>query len=408
MNLFKTLVAATAVTFAVPTFAAEEAGAFKVPGTETTLKFNGFAETALFYQFQGGFEFLYTGCDYYICPSAIALKGEHVNNWQTAMTVAYSRFGVQSSTPTPVGVAGTRFEVDAAKGYQLEGQTFTHSSFIRIRHAYGTVGDTFLMGQTWSTFADLNTFPDQMDENPFFNLAALRAPMIRVGFPVGGAKLTFALEDAYFTSLTGNKPPEQAFWNVPDFIARLDFGSGPASLSLRGVVKQYRTQSASTAGGGGAVGAAIKFGNDTLVADVSGGPGIGTYVYGATINPTGGLAQDAFQTNANTITTWKVWGASAGYTHVWTPAVRSNLMASGIWTSSNSDIQNAVIAGPAAGRAAYDLSNKQVYSVGVNTYWQPAKIFWIGLEGYYNYRKNFADAHGDEWRAELVGHFNLL
>ena len=404
MNLFKTLVAAAAVTFAVPTFAAEEAGAFKVPGTETTLKFNGFAETALFYQFQGGFEFLYTGCDYYICPSAIALKGEHVNNWQTAMTVAYSRFGVQSSTPTPVGVAGTRFEVDAAKGYQLEGQTDTHSSFIRIRHGYGTVGDTLLMGQTWSTFADLNTFPDQMDENPFFNLAALRAPMIRVGFPVGGAKLTFALEDPYFTSFNATaKPPagEAAFWNVPDFIARLDFGSGPATFSLRGVVKQYRTQTASTAGGGGAIGAAIKLGNDTLVADVSGGPGIGTYIYGATINPAGGLAQDAIQTNATTITTWKVIGASAGYTHVWSPVVRSNLMASGVWTNTNSDIQTFA-------RAAYDLSNKNVYSVSVNTYWQPAKIFWVGLEGYYNARENFASQHGEEWRAELVGHFTLL
>jgi hypothetical protein len=408
MNLFKTLVAAAAVTFAVPTFAAEEAGAFKVPGTETTLKFNGFAETALFYQFQGGFEFLYTGCDYYICPSAIALSGQHVNNWQAAMTVAYTRFGVQSSTPTPVGVVGTRIEIDAAKGYQLEGQTFTHSSSIRIRHGYGTVGETFLMGQTWSTFADLNTFPDQMDENPFFNLAALRAPMIRVGFPVGGAKLTFALEDPYFTSFNattlakGAPTNTSAFWNVPDFIGRLDFVTGPASLSLRGVVKQYRTQTASTAGGGGAVGAAVKLGEDTLVLDVSGGPGIGTYIYGATISPAGGLPQDAMQIGTS-IKTWKVVGASAGFTHVWTPVVRSNLMVSGIWTSSNSDIQNAP-----GNAAAYNLSNKQVYSVGVNTYWQPAKIFWIGLEGYYNERKNFADQHGEEWRAELVGHFNLL
>ncbi len=400
MNLFKTLVAAAAVTLATPFVAAgaEEAGAFKVPGTETTLKFNGFAETALFYQFSGGSEFLYTACDYYICPAAIALNGQKTNDWQTAMTVAYTRFGVSSATPTGVGTIGTRIEVDAAKGYQLEGQTDTHSSSIRIRHGYGTIGNVFLMGQTWSTFADLNTFPDQMDENPLFNLAALRAPMIRVTIPVSTASLSLALEDPYFTSLTANPAPTRAFWNVPDFVARLDFGTGPATLSLRGVVKQYKTETASTAGGGGAVGASVKLGNDTLVLDVSGGPGIGTYIYGATLGPT---AEDAVQVNANTIKTWKVWGASAGYTHVWTPVVRSNVMASGIWTASNSDIRTA-------SAAAYDAANKQVYSVGVNTYWQPAKIFWLGVEGYYNYRKNFADQHGDEWRAEFVGHFNLL
>jgi hypothetical protein len=401
MKLFKTLVAAAAVTFTVPyARAAEEAGAFKVPGTDTTLKFNGFAETALFYQFSGGSRFLYSACDYFLCAPGIALHGEKVNNWQAAMTSAYSRFGVQSSTPTPVGIVGTRFEIDAAKGYQLQGQTATHSSFIRIRHAYGTVGDTFLMGQTWSTFADLNTFPDQMDENPFGNLAAVRAPMIRVGFPLGPTKLTFALEDPYFTTLQGAKDPtKRAFWNIPDGIVRLDFGSGAATFSLRGVVKQYKTETANTAGGGGAIGAAIKLGDDTFVLDVSGGPGIGTYAYGATALAAS-TPEDAVQTNG-TIKTWKVIGGSAGFTHVWTPAVRSNVMASGLWTKSDSDIQ-------AFDPAAYDLANKTVYTLGLNTYWQPAKIFWIGTEFYYNYRQNFAGAHGNEVRGELVGHFNLL
>jgi hypothetical protein len=224
--------------------------------------------------------------------------------------------------------------------------------------------------------------------------------MIRATIPASpAAKVTFALEDPYFTSLTGNKPPEKAFWNVPDFIARVDFASGPASVSVRGVVKQYKTESANTAGFGVGAGAALKLGPaDTLVLDVSGGPGIGTYIYGSTLGPT---AEDAVQTSPTTIKTWNVWGASAGLTHNWTSIVRSNLMASGIWTASNSDIR-------AFDLAAYDAANKQVYSVGVNTYWQPAKIFWLGVEGYWNYRKNFADQHGNEWRAEFVGHFNLL
>ncbi len=399
MNKVKTLVAAAAVTLAVPLASvAQESGAFKVPGTDTTLKFNGFAETALFYQFSGGSRFLYQGCDYYLCSVGIALDGEKTNNPQAAMTSAYTRFGVSSSTPSGVGVIGTRIEIDAAKAYMYQGQSDTHGDILRLRHGYGTIGDVFLMGQTWSTFADLNTFPDQMDENPLMNLAALRAPMIRAMFPISSAKLTLALEDPYLTSLTGNPAPERAFWNVPDFIARLDFGTGPASVSVRGVAKQYKTETASTAGYGVGLGLALKLGGDMLVVDASGGPGIGTYIYGSTLGPT---PEDAMQINANTIKTWTVWGASAGFTHNFSPAVRGNLMASGIWTSSNSDIQ-------AASAATYAVANKSVYTGAANLYWQPAKIFWLGVEAYYNYRENFASQHGSEWRGEFVGHFNLL
>jgi hypothetical protein len=385
--------------------AQEAPGAFKVPGTETTIKFNGFAETTLFYQFSGGAERLASACDYYLCSPSIALKGASTPP-QTAMTIAYSRFGVQTTTPSDVGAVGARFEVDAAKGYQLIGVSDTHSSSIRIRHAYGTVGDWFLMGQTWSTFADLNTFPDQIDENPFFNLAALRAPMIRVTAPAGPVKVSLALEDPYNTS-SGVPSP---FWNIPDVIARVDVASGTASFSARAVVKQYKNSTASTAGFGGAVGAAVKLGGDSLVLDASGGPGIGTYIYGSTLQldlPTGAPSGEDAVLNpvTNSIKLWQVYGASVGYEHAWSAKVRSNLMGSGIWTVDDSAVKNAVEAVLPGSYAAY---NKAIYAAGLNTIWAPAKTFWLGAEFYYNYRKTFGGAHGDEVRGEVVGHFNFL
>jgi len=391
---------------APPRTAAEDVpGAFHIPGVGTDIKFTGFAETTLFYEFSGGVSLLSQACDYYLCPTNIGLEGQRTN-LQTALTVAYSRFGVETFTPSGVGAIGTRFEVDAAGGYQLIGETDTHSAMIRLRHAYGTLGEWFLMGQTWSTFADLNTFPDQMDENPVANLAALRAPMIRFTIPGGPAKISLALEDPYFTGLVDNPlGPTYPIWNVPDVIARLDLPVGPATLSLRGVAKQYKTETASAVGFGGAAGAAVPLGRDTLVLDVSGGPGIGTYVYGTTL----GLPEDVVEeTSTHTMKLWTVLGASAGYTHVWSPHVRSNLIASAIWTKDDSGVAAAVNSNAGTTGPLYGAFNRSVYTAGANTYWSPSRTFWVGAEFYYNYRDTFSSVNGQEFRGEFVSHFNFF
>ncbi|BDG09817.1 DcaP family trimeric outer membrane transporter [Anaeromyxobacter paludicola] len=382
---------------------AEDPGAFKIPGTDTTLKFNGFAEAAVMYELSGGYHDLQTACDYFLCPNGIALDGQKTNAPQAALTVAYSRFGLQSTTPSSIGAIGMRFELDAAKGYQLAGASDTHSATLRVRHAYGTVGDWLLIGQTWSTFADLNAFPDQMDENPVTNLAALRAPMIRLTAPTGPVKLTLALEDPYYTSLS-NKANVTAYgnpyWTVPDIIGRVDVPFSMGSFSVRGVAKQYKNDVASKFGFGGAVGAAFNIGGDALVLDVSGGPGIGTYIYGTTLD-----APEDVVVAGTDMKLWTVVGASLGFTHNWTPQVASNLIGSGTWTKDDSDVKAAV---EAASAGSYGGFNKSVYTAGFNTRYSPAKSFWVGAEFYYNRRETFSGAKGEEWRGELVSHFNLF
>jgi len=405
MSLVRAAIVSVILALPLASAAEDVSGAFHIPGVETDIRFTGFAETTLFYEFSGGAALLSRACDYYLCPTNIALQGQ-TTYLQTALAAAYSRFGVETTTPSPIGAVGTRFEVDAAGGYQLIGETDTHSAMIRIRHAYGTIGEWFLMGQTWSTFADLNTFPDQMDENPVANLAALRGPMIRFTIPAGLLKVSLALEDPYFTSLVDNTVgPTYPIWNVPDVIARLDLPVGPATLSLRGVAKQYKTESASAMGFGGAAGAAVPLGRDTLVLDVSGGPGIGTYVYGTTL----GLPEDAVEeTSTRTLKLWTVLGASAGYTHVWSPHVRSNLMASAIWTKDDSGVAAAVNSNAGTTGPLYGSFNRSVYTVGANTYWSPSRTFWVGAEFYYNYRDTFSSVNGQEFRGEFVSHFNFF
>ncbi len=73
--------------------------------------------------------------------------------------VRQSRFGVKSSTPTPIdGVTlKTVFEFELFGTGVDEGQTT-----FRLRHAYGEFGH-FLAGQTWSPFMDPDVFPNTVE-----------------------------------------------------------------------------------------------------------------------------------------------------------------------------------------------------------------------------------------------------
>ena len=89
-------------------------------------------------------------------PSFDKQYGEDGN---TFAGVRQSRFGVKSSSPTPMdGVTlKTVFEFELFGTGVDEGQTT-----FRLRHAYGELGH-FLAGQTWSPFMDPDVFPNTVE-----------------------------------------------------------------------------------------------------------------------------------------------------------------------------------------------------------------------------------------------------
>ncbi len=392
MTRTKWLACVAALAVALPfAAAAEEApGWFKIPGTDSTIKFNGFAEMTYFYEFAGQTD-LATAGEFYSNPGFILLDnspGTKQAPNSLGFQAVYSRFGFTTNTPSSVGNIGVRVEGDFNHNVQLAGGTFTNKGDLRVRHAYGTVGDFILLGQTWSTFADLGTFPDQQDENPVNNLAPLRAPMVRLTFPAGPAKISLAAENPY--AITGSVPGN--YWNIPDFIARLEFSAaGIGNFSVRGVTRQFKNAAHSAQGFGGAVGAAFNFGGDSLVLDGSVGMGMGPYL-GA------GAFGDAVDTGTD-IKLATTYGASIGYTHVWNPKFRSNLIASYVGTADNDDTRAA---------QAVSVNNKYVVSGVVNTYWSVAKNFWVGAEFWYNMRKTFGEQLGHEARGEITTHFDFM
>jgi hypothetical protein len=71
--------------------------------------------------------------------------------------VRQTRFGVKSSTPTPLGELKTVFEFELFGTGVDAGQTT-----FRLRHAYGELGQ-FGAGQTWSPFMDIGVFPNTLE-----------------------------------------------------------------------------------------------------------------------------------------------------------------------------------------------------------------------------------------------------
>lgn len=389
-NKLFTMILAAVVLAPLAAVADDPPGYFKIPGTNTTIKFNGFAEMVYVYELTGQTDLSKAG-EFYNNPGTIALDGTALTKQSPnslGFESVYSRFGFQTNTPSDVGVIGARIEGDFNHNVQLAGGTFTNKGDLRVRHAYGTVGDMVLLGQTWSTFIDLNAFPDQQDENPILNLTALRAPQIRFSFPAGPAKISLAAENPY--AFIGSVPGK--YWLIPDFIGKVEFAvANVGSFSIRALTREFKNAAHAKQGFGGAVGAALNFGGDTLVFDASAGLGMGPYMTGA------GVA-DAVDT-ATEIKLATTYGASVGYTHVWTPKFRSNLMVGGVMVADDAD--NQLVQAAANG-------NKQIASGAINTYWSFASNAWVGVEFWYNYRKTFVGDYGHEFRGELTTHFNFF
>jgi len=83
--------------------------------------------------------------------------GQYGPNGSTFWGVRQTRFGVKSSTDTPLGQLKTIFEFELFGTGVDAGQTT-----FRLRHAWGELGH-FGAGQTWSPFMDIDVFPNSLE-----------------------------------------------------------------------------------------------------------------------------------------------------------------------------------------------------------------------------------------------------
>jgi hypothetical protein len=192
---------------AKPVVAGAMPGSFLVPGTDSSLKIYGNARVDATYDFATRSNDIRNN-DWASAVFAQPLDTNSANlqrKGQFYATARASRFGIVTNTPSKWGDLEVKLEGDFNAPNDYMGELGSNGTQFRLRHAYGRWGN-LLVGQTWSNFIDLRSYPDTVDFNPTGNVTLIRQAQLRYTLPLGGSSLAFSVENP--ESLTG-LPPSQ-------------------------------------------------------------------------------------------------------------------------------------------------------------------------------------------------------
>ncbi len=342
-------------------------GYLDIPGTNTSISLGGSLRADMYYNFHGGPIGGVPGTDF----RGISLSGSAGSHRGGSFDFSprLSQLTLRSITPTSFGDLTTFVSVDFAG--QSVGNTYQTNSFgPRLREAYGVLhqGDnTWLVGHTWSTFMDLTSYPETLDNNGPVGPAYIRQPMIRyIRNLGGGSKVYLAVESAYSdfegavnqTIVGGTDIPSPNYLTpIPDVVAKytydanwghiavagvgrlLDLDTGGVGLSGNTAISPVGVTGTKanplvpghreTVGGGGLLGASIRtIGKDSINAQIVGGSGLGRYDYGDADNRAGASltfcnATDTVVCGLRNITSI---GGGGSYQHYWMNNLRSNFV----------------------------------------------------------------------------------
>jgi hypothetical protein len=269
-----------------------------------------------------------------------------------------------------MGDLNTHVEFDF---YGADGnESVSNSHGFRLRHAYATLGN-FLAGQTWTNFMNPAALPDTLDFGGavgqiFDRQAQVRWTQAFGASAVGtGGQWSIGLENPEtVVQIPGGASFRADDDRIPDLTGQVLFNTSMGKISVHGLVRQLRVDSAATPAAvsqkwGSAVsvaGVIPAVGKDDFRFTASAGNAIGRYSDG--FFPDGVLGSDG------QIRLPKQWGWFPAYRHYWFDHLRSNLVLS---TASESN--------PAGAPAS---TNKSTASVHVNLIWSPVANSDLGVE----------------------------
>ena len=338
----------------------------------------------------------------------LASKGADVINYQSIplgsdageghvrFHARQSRINVKKSFATPAGPLVTFVEGDflGSGGNEL----LSNSAVFRIRHAYGSWGN-WLLGQTWSTFVDVKSYPETIDLGNAAGQTLLRQPMVRYSKSFDDFKLMTSLEnpetDVNYTAGTEDAIEQD---KQPDFILRGIANKPWGHVSVQYVHRKlaaYRElagqeETASTSGYALALSGKIKLpGQDDVRFSLASGRGTGRYIQEST-NAAADLYldNDKLRLSANDSS-----GGYLAYRHWWNDSWRSNF-ALGF------------------ARVDYRMSDEEesYHTYLANLFYQVNKRFLLGVEYLYGERKLTTDydvTRGEIKRLELSARYSF-
>jgi len=360
-------------------------GFFRIPGSDTIMKFGGYAKVDFIYDTKP------IGTYDYFVTSAIPTSGPDTQRGsQFTAQAKQTRLNVDLRRETDWG---------AARLF-VEGDWFGNASFnfepgsyqFRLRHAFGQVGN-LAAGYSFSGFMDNDALPDTLDfEGPG------SAPYLLLA----SARYTWKLAPQYNLSISAEAPSAEITAPIgagrstfPDVSLRGRYEADAGHVQLSGVYRRlgWRSglgQSDTTNGYGVNLAGSLKtVGEDYLVAGGVWGKGIARYVSDIT-----GLGLDAIVAPDGQLEALEAYGGYAGYTHYWTPKIRSTGVVNYLGMS-NKPFQSGT-----------SFTNSQYYSA--NVIWNPAGSLNVGLEVLYGRYRTFDGLSANDTRFQASIQYDFV
>ena len=348
-------------------------GGFRLPGSETSIRLYGNAEAHLIHDVgRTGPSDNFTDLMFQPVSSELLVNPALGQKGKTRLTAQTSRFGFETSTPTSAGSFNTRVEAD----FYAYGSG--NRNRLRLRHAYGEYGG-FLVGQTWSTFMDLDNLPETVDFNGPIGAPFSRRTMVRYtyGDARAGYKLTAAIEDPE-DQFGGGSAHER----LPQIVLRADKSFDWGAVNVRALAHEKRSLTATKRGYGFGVGGNFKLTDkDLLMGQYTVVEGDIDQLYGSN-----GYAIDA----NGAITFDKNQGLVVGYAKTF-----------------NDQLRGTLALGMNQGKTAQAVDNKRLQQWFFNLIYAPIKNVELGGELILGERQTFSGEKGVMQRIDLMGRYSF-
>lgn len=331
--------------------------------TEATVY--GFVRGDVSYQAEGG-KSIFNRID------DVALNGEH--NDKLYSTVNTTRLGVDFKTPLAAQTLGGKIEVDLRDGGTLD-------SKLRLRHGYLTY-DNWLIGQTTSSFSNLEVIPEMLDFNLNVGVQNDRRAMLRYSD-------NLSAETQFFVGLEQKSADNR----LPTLTAKINqkYAEGKGIVSGRAFVEQNRAkspqESLKTTAWGLGVGTAYQI-NPTVKAFVD-------YSHSEGNKDMTMYSNAAFVLDATTLENNVFDAVSLGATYLINEKLRSTLGYGMMQAKENrfADLNQD--------------ANKTLQQGWVNMMYTPNKPMTFGVEYVYGERETFAGEKGKDNRVAAMARYSF-
>ena len=347
-------------------------GGFRLPGSETSIRVYGHAEAHVIHDAgRAGPSDNFTDLMFQPVGSEVANNAALGQKGKTKLTAQTSRFGFETATPTGAGSFNTKVEAD----FYSYGSG--NRNRLRLRHAYGEYAG-FLVGQTWSTFMDLDNLPETVDFNGPIGAPFSRRTMIRYtyGDARAGYKLTAAIEDPE-DQFGGGSANER----LPQIVLRADKSFDWGAVNVRALAHEKRSLTATKRGYGFGIGGNFKLTDkDLLMGQFTAVDGDIDQLYGSN-----GYAIDG---TTGAITFDKNQGLVVGYAK-----------------TLSQQLRGTVAFGMNQGKTAQAADNKRLQQWFFNVIYAPIKNVELGGEVILGERQTFSGEKGVMQRIDLMGRY---